>query len=125
MARHNDLGTWGEQMAVDYLESKGYTVRDRNKSFKKDELDIVAISPDGTELVFIEVKTRTSEEFQEPELAVDRRKIRNLGRAADDYLKREAMEMYARFDIITIVGTIGCTSPIITHLEDVPLYNRI
>lgn len=116
MARHNDLGTWGEQMAVDYLESKGYTVRDRNKSFKKDELDIVAISPDGTELVFIEVKTRTSEEFQEPEQAVNRRKIRNLGRAADDYLKREAMEMYARFDIITIVGDAP-QNAVIHHIE--------
>lgn len=116
MAKHNDLGAWGEKFAVDYLESKGYAVRDRNRVFKKDELDIVAVSPDGTELVFIEVKTRRNDELLEPEQAVDRRKIRHLGRAADDYLKREALEMYARFDVITIVGD-GPQNAEIQHIE--------
>ena len=104
MAKHNLLGQWGEQLARDYLEGKGYFLRDQNFSARKQELDIVALSPDGTTLVFIEVKTRTDDQLLAPAMAVDRRKIRNLARAADNYMKQEALELDVRFDIVTIVG---------------------
>ncbi len=117
MAKHNLLGQWGEQLARDYLEGKGYFLRDQNFSARKQELDIVALSPDGTTLVFIEVKTRTDDQLLAPAMAVDRRKIRNLARAADNYMKQEALELDVRFDIVTIVGDTPQNARI-EHIEN-------
>ena len=69
------------------------------------DIDIVARTEDGTTVVFVEVKTRSSDAIVRPEDAVDARKIRNLGRAADAYVKERAIWNELRFDLINIVGT--------------------
>ena len=78
MAEHNELGKWGEDEATLYLENEGYVVIDRDWKAGKRDLDILAVSPDGKTLVVVEVKTRSGEEYQQPEEAVDARKMRNL-----------------------------------------------
>ena len=114
MAEHNELGKWGEDEATLYLENEGYVVIDRDC---KRDLDILAVSPDGKTLVVVEVKTRSGEEYQQPEEAVDAKKMRNLALAANTYVKEKQVDRELRFDIITVVG-VGHQVKRIEHLVD-------
>ncbi|WP_019968120.1 YraN family protein [Segatella maculosa] len=105
MARHNELGKAGEDFAASYLEHAGYGIIERDWRQGSRDIDIVARTEDGTTVVFVEVKTRSSDAIVRPEDAVDARKIRNLGRAADAYVKERAIWDELRFDLINIVGT--------------------
>jgi len=105
MARHNELGKAGEDFAASYLEHAGYGIIERDWRQGSRDIDIVACTEDGTTVVFVEVKTRSSDTIVRPEDAVDARKIRNLGRAADAYVKERAIWNELRFDLINIVGT--------------------
>ena len=105
MARHNELGKAGEDFAASYLEHAGYGIIERDWRQGSRDIDIVARAEDGTTVVFVEVKTRSSDAIVRPEDAVDARKIRNLGRAADAYVKERAIWEELRFDLINIVGT--------------------
>ena len=118
MAQHNDTGNWGEEMAVSYLCSKGYTIRDRNWRSGHRELDIVALTEDMTTIVFVEVKTRGADDVMLPEHAVDRQKIRSIGYVANSYIKQNRLVLDTRFDIITIVGKADDGSLRVEHLED-------
>ena len=80
MARHNELGKIGEDYAAEFLEHAGYGIIERDWRQGHRDLDIVARTPDGTTVVFIEVKTRSSDVVMHPDEAVDVRKIRNLCR---------------------------------------------
>ena len=105
MARHNELGKAGEDFAASYLEHAGYGIIERDWRQGSRDIDIVARTEDGITVVFVEVKTRSSDAIVRPEDAVDARKIRNLGRAADAYVKERAIWNELRFDLINIVGT--------------------
>ena len=104
MAEHNDLGKWGEDEAALYLEDQGYVIIDRDWKIGRRDLDIIAASPDGSMLVIVEVKTRTDEEYQQPEEAVTRGKMKNLAIAANAYVKECNVDKELRFDVISIVG---------------------
>ena len=67
MAQHNELGKWGENMAAQYLIDKGYAIRHRDWKSGRRDIDIVAVTPDGSTLAFVEVKTRRDRLFSEPE----------------------------------------------------------
>ncbi|MDR0939393.1 MAG: YraN family protein [Mediterranea sp.] len=114
MARHNELGKEGEDAAAAYLEKSGYLIRHRNWRHRYFELDIVATH--GDELVVIEVKTRSSTDFGNPEEAVTPMKIRRTVRAADTYIKFFGIDMSVRFDIVTVVGTSAPFT--IEHIPD-------
>lgn len=114
MAEHNILGRSGELLAAEYLENKGYTVLDRNWRSGHKELDLVARS--GDTLVVVEVKTRGSARFGNPEDAVDMRKIRRLVLATDAYLRLKCLDMNVRFDIVTIIDSGGKVT--VEHIED-------
>ena len=119
MAQHNDTGKWGEQLAADYLRKKGYTIRDTNWRCGHRDLDIVALDEDLRTLVFVEVKTRTSDYFTRPEEAVNREKIRSIGLAANAYVKQNRIMKELRFDIITVIGSEDSDrEPIIEHWAD-------
>lgn len=119
MAQHNETGHKGEQLAADYLRSKGYTIRDMDWRQGHRDLDIIALTPDMLTLVFVEVKTRTDDYLTSPELAIDLKKIRNLGLAANSYVKQNRITLDLRFDIITVVSdTDGHSLPRIEHWED-------
>ncbi|MBQ9637102.1 MAG: YraN family protein [Prevotella sp.] len=118
MSKHNETGQWGEQQAVAYLQKKGYVIRDRNWRSGHREIDIVALAEDLRTLVFVEVKTRSDIHLTTPDQAVDRQKIRNIGYAANSYVKQFRLTNDLRFDIITVVGTTGHPNPVIEHWED-------
>ena len=104
MARHNELGKWGEQYAADYLPSIGYDIIERDWRIGHRDIDIIARTGDGTTVVFVEVKTRTSDVVTKPDDAVDIKKIRNIGYAANNYIKTKGIVDEVRFDIISIIG---------------------
>ena len=118
MAAHNEFGKWGEDLAADYLRDKGYAIIDRDWKSGHHDLDIVA--KEGDTLVIVEVKTRRNRLFGNPEEAIDYRKLQSLQQAINHYIKYRHIDSEIRFDIITVVGTIG-SEPEIDHLIDVPL----
>ena len=118
MAAHNELGKWGEDLAADYLQRKGYTIIERDWKSGKRDLDIIA--QDGNVIVFVEVKTRRNRLYGNPEESVDYHKLQNLQQAISHYVKFKHIRQEIRFDIISIVGTVG-TDPDIQHIQDVTL----
>lgn len=116
MAAHNDLGRWGEELAAQYLCGRGYRILHRDWRLKHRDLDIVAMSPEGT-LAVVEVKTRRNDDFYEPEEAVTYSKMRSVTTAANAYIKRYAIDADVRFDIIAVTGTPE-TDVKINHIAD-------
>lgn len=116
---HLVLGRWGEEIAAAYLREKGYIIIEHDWHSKHRDIDIIARHLDT--LVFVEVKTRRNRDFTEPEEALDYRKLRNLQRAINHYLNYRRVDTPWRFDVVTVVGTVGCTLPEINHIEDFPL----
>jgi putative endonuclease len=101
MAKHNELGKKGEELAKNMLIEKGYSIIETNWRFDKDEIDIIA--EDGSELVIIEVKTRSTEFFGYPEDAVNSKKEFFLIRATESYLQENNLDTDTRFDIVAII----------------------
>jgi len=118
MAAHNDTGRWGEDLAVAYLEQKGYTIVERDWKSGRRDIDIIALDDDV--VVFVEVKTRRNRLYGEPEDAIDYHKLQNLQQAINHYVKLRQIRQEIRFDIVAVVGTIG-TEPDIQHIQNVAL----
>ena len=114
MAKHNELGAEGENLAAEYIGLKGYVVLERNWRKSRKEIDILA--KDGDTLVVIEVKSRSSNRFGEPESFVKREKQKNTIEAANLYIEESGMDIETRFDIITVVKTN--MGPEINHIKD-------
>ena len=76
MAKHNELGKKGEQLAKDFLTEKGYTILETNLRVGRNEIDILAYH--NNYLVAVEVKTRTSNFFGNPEEFVSNSQITNI-----------------------------------------------
>ena len=115
MINNTQLGVEGEKAARAWLESRGYQIRDIRWHCGHLELDIVA-SKDGM-LIVIEVKTRTSEQYGEPEEAVSERKIRRIVNAADGYIKFYRLDLPVRFDIMALIREPD-GSYRVNHIED-------
>lgn len=108
-------GDKGEELAVELLESKSYTIIKRNYRYGKGEIDIIAKDPQEEGLVFIEVKSRKSLEYGSPEEAITKNKIKQLKRIAELYLyENEIIEILCRFDVIAILMLPG-EKPQIEH----------
>lgn len=105
MAAHNELGKWGEEMAAEYLQQKGYRIIERDWRSGARDIDIIAQAPDLSTLVFVEVKTRKNEVIMRAADAVNPTKARNIALSANNYIKMRHVDGLLRFDIITIVGT--------------------
>jgi len=104
------LGARGEKAATRFLRRRGYKILLRNFRSGKAEVDIVARHKDW--LVFVEVKTRETEEFGAPSEAVQRDKQRNLSKAALDYLRLLGNpRIHFRFDIVEVVHRKGVRKP--------------
>ena len=101
--RNNNKATGerGEEIAAAYLKKKGYRIRERNYRCPLGEIDIIAL--DGEEVVFVEVKSRKSDDFGEPEAAVDARKQVKLSRIALSYMNEHNLnDCNARFDVVAV-----------------------
>ena len=114
MAEHNEIGKQGEEVAVDYLLKNGYEIIERNYQARKAEIDIIARKGDW--LIVIEVKTRTSVDFGNPEDFVDKKKIKLLVKAIDEYVQETDLDLEIRFDIIAVLKNGNEFS--IEHFED-------
>jgi putative endonuclease len=114
MASHNQLGKKGEQLAVNFLIENGYDIVERNYRFNKAEVDIIAQKEDV--LAIIEVKTRSTADFGNPQDFVKPKQIKNLVKAVDEYVTVNNLEIDVRFDIIAIVKEEKQFN--IEHLED-------
>lgn len=114
MAEHNDLGKIGEQMAIEYLINKGYSILDTNWRFGNDELDIIARNKNT--LIIVEVKTRRSNFFGEPEISVTKTKQKFMVRATESYIQQKKLNLEVRFDIIAII--LNPNEKQINHIED-------
>lgn len=113
----HDLGRTGEDLAHRFLRRKQYTIVARNyrpASGSPGEIDLIAWHQ-GT-LIFVEVKTRSSDRTGFPERAVDDAKQALLLRTARDYARRTSLEWTSvRFDVISITGD---KHPVIEHFPN-------
>lgn len=114
MAQHNELGKKGEQLAVDFLLKDDYEIVERNYRFEKAEVDIIAQKKDI--LAIVEVKTRSTTDFGNPQDFVKPKQIKNLVKAVDEYVTVNNLDVEVRFDIIAIVKEKGNFK--IEHLEN-------
>jgi len=115
MAKHNETGIKGEQIAENFLLKKGYVILHCNWRFGRREVDIIA-EKDNI-LVFVEVKTRSSYNFGFPEEAVTLKKQNFLKLAAEAFLENAPQYTLARFDTISILLNSGQVKEVI-HFED-------
>lgn len=118
MAAHNELGLAGEKIAIDLLQKKGFGIRERNWRFQKAEIDIIAQK--GSLLLIIEVKTRSTNYFGDPQDFIKEQKINLILKAADHYVISNDLDVEVRFDVIGIVKNQEGIS--IAHLEDAFYY---
>ncbi|MFH6945479.1 YraN family protein [Flavobacterium sp. FlaQc-50] len=100
MAKHNELGKKGEELAVEFLLENGYEILDRNWTFQKAEIDIIAQKENI--LAIIEVKTRSSIDFGLPQEFVKPKKVQLLVKAVNAYINDREIDFEVRFDIIAI-----------------------
>jgi putative endonuclease len=115
MKNKRESGSRGEELAVEYLQKKGYRIIERNFYFEHGEIDIIA--KDNGSLVFIEVKTRWSKRFGDPEESVTMWKRNLLRKTAEGYLfKHNIEDTDCRFDVIAI--QYENTIPVIRHIEE-------
>ena len=118
MAEHNELGTLGEELALEFLEKNGYEILETNWTFQKAEVDIIAKK--DTVLAVIEVKTRSSIEFGLPQDFVKPKKIQLLVKAINEYVISNDLDHEVRFDIIAIQKENK--GFMIEHIEDAFYY---
>lgn len=101
-ASHISLGVRGEILAGKFLVKRGYRIVSCNYKIKIGEIDIIA--HEGGDLVFIEIKTRSSNLFGLPFEAVGRKKQRKIMRIAEFYLaENSCFESSVRFDVVSVL----------------------
>jgi len=118
MAHHNELGEKGEKLAAEFLIKNGYQILERNWRFKKAEVDIIAKKNEI--LAIVEVKTRSSNYFGNPQDFVNQKKIKLLVEAINEYVISKDLDLEVRFDIIAILKNNNNFE--IEHLEDAFLH---
>ncbi len=114
MGAIHELGKRGEELAAHYLKEKGYKILETNWRFGRNELDLIA--EESGILVVTEVKTRQSNTFGEPEIAVTREKQRSIIRSANAYVRWKRRNIEVRFDIVSIL--VQGEKIIINHIPD-------
>ena len=111
-----ELGALGERHAARLLRAKGYRLLEANFRTPRGEIDIIVRDRDA--LVFVEVRTRTSEEFQTPLASVDARKREHIERTARAYLRtRHIPECPCRYDVVEVIATPCGQVKELRHLE--------
>ena len=111
------IGELGELAAARYLRQKGYRIIARRVRDKLGELDLVVV--DQRTVVFVEVKTRRSDQTGHPADAVDVKKQRRLTEAALAFLRRHhLLECAARFDIVAVTWPTAAKKPVIEHFAN-------
>lgn len=113
MTRNQSIGRWGEQAAADYLCQRGYSITGHNIRTPYGEIDLIA-QKDG-QVVFVEVKARTSSTFGPPEVAVTPRKQAHMLACAEHYAQQNEIDHW-QIDVVAVERVKGKTE--ITHFEN-------
>ena len=122
MAKHSDLGNEGEIIAGNYLKNKGYEILHYNWRDQKAEVDIIAKLEEL--IVFVEVKTRSTDFFGLPEETISKKKIRLLGQASEAYCSRyNITDAEFRYDVVSVIKNENKTE--IQHIEDAFFPNNV
>ena len=101
MAQHNETGFAGEKLAVEWLTNRGFTIKQANWRYRHWEVDIIAEK--GDTLHFVEVKTRRSTKFGNPEESINKQKMKNLKDAAEQYQHLNPGWKWIQFDVLAIL----------------------
>jgi putative endonuclease len=110
------FGKYGEDLACKLLTEKKFEIVERNYTFGRGEIDIIAY--DRGTLVFVEVKSRKNLEFGEPEYGITSSKIKQVQKVAAAYLyEKNIEEADIRFDVVAILAE-GINNPVINHIEN-------
>ena len=118
-----EVGTEGEKLAAKFLKRKGYRIIQRNYKCKLGEIDIIA-EHDGT-IIFVEVKTRQTQEFGSPQSSVTATKRGQISKVALFYIRaKRLVDQSCRFDVIGITFPPGSRKPEIEHIENAFQLNR-
>lgn len=118
MAAHNELGKKGEDLAVEFLLKKGYEIVARNFIYQKAEVDIIARKENI--LAIVEVKTRSTPDFGNPQEFLKGRQIQRLIKAVDYFVTEHDLDVEVRFDIVAIIKNKAGTK--LEHFEDAFLH---
>ena len=105
MAQHNETGNSGEKLAVNWLVKNGFTMREINWRYVHLEVDIIAVK--GDTLHFVEVKTRSSTQYGNPEESITKKKMQNLKDAAERYQIINKGWKWIQFDVLAILFKPG------------------
>ncbi len=103
----------GENLAAEFLRQKGFEIVARNYRYRRAEIDLIARRDNWT--IFVEVKTRSSSGFGQPEEFVDANQTRRISEAAEEYVYSTNWQGHIRFDIISVKLDV---TPEIIHFED-------
>ena len=120
MHSKNQIGQYGESIAIEYLDKLGYQILETNWRFKRAEIDIIAKKAET--LVFIEVKTRTYTFYGQPEDSIDASKEAFIIDAAQRYMEKIGHNWEVRFDIISIILAKNKKLEKISHFKDAFFY---
>jgi putative endonuclease len=101
MAEHNDLGKEGEERAVAFMAREGYEILEQNWMYNHKEIDLIACKDNL--LIIVEIKTRSTDDWEHPEEAITDRKIRYLVDATEAYIIENDLDMEVRFDVISVI----------------------
>ena len=106
-------GNYGENVAAEFLETKGFEILARNYRYRRCEIDIIARKENWT--IFVEVKTRAYSYYGHPEEFVDSQQARRIFEAAEEFIYTTNWHGHIRFDIISVKPGVV---PEIMHFED-------
>ena len=111
------LGRWGEKIAEDFLDNKGFNIIERNYRTPYGEIDIIA--QDGAILIFIEVKTRATNTYGTPEASITAHKREHIIASAQSYIQSlTTPPLNWRIDVIAIRKLKSNDQPEIIHFEN-------
>jgi putative endonuclease len=108
-------GAKGESLAADFLKKKGFDVVARNFRYGKAEIDLIVRRQDW--LIFVEVKTRRSVSYGQPEEFVTLAQARKIYDAAEHYILSTDWRGHVRFDVVAVLMADDICSAI-EHFED-------
>ena len=118
MKYKQNLGSWGESVAAEYLTGIGYVILERNVRTQHGEIDIIVM--DKNTIVIVEVKTRTSLKFGYPEDAISSQKKEHLLASAQAYMQsHHELNQDWRVDVIAVEKIADQNDPVITHFENI------
>ena len=111
------IGNFGENEAEKFLRKNGYKILERNYTTKLGEIDIIAQKDDY--ICFVEVKTRSNENYGTPRDAVNYHKQKKIISVAKYYMLTKNKDMFLCFDVIVVVVNKDKTKvEKIEHIED-------